>query len=73
MAFLFNIGTELTQEFIFIPLFLHLFLIYWLYIQLGSQKSKAFAAGLVDAKQTALNPKAWPESVVKISNNIGNH
>ncbi len=57
---------------IFLPLLAHTLLVFALYIKLGKEKSKATRLGLTDTKATALDPKAWPESVVKISNNIDN-
>ena len=58
-------------------------LIYWpmltliawtfvLYIILGARKRTAFKQGDTDIEAKALNPKAWPDAVVKVSNNIGN-
>lgn len=57
---------------IFLPLLAHALLVFALYIKLGTEKSKAVKLGHVDSKAAALNPKAWPESVLKISNNIDN-
>lgn len=41
-------------------------------IVLGARKAKAVKTGAVDRKQAALNNRAWPEDVVKVSNNIAN-
>ena len=57
---------------IFLPLLAHAFLIFGLYIKLGKEKSKSIQLGEVDLNAVALNPKAWPENVVKVSNNIDN-
>ena len=57
---------------IFLPLLAHVLLVFALYIKLGKEKTKALQLGNVDPKTVALDPKAWPESVVKISNNIDN-
>lgn len=62
----------MNQDLIFIPVLSHMILVFMLYIRLGVEKSKAIKTGNVDQKQTALNTKAWPEAVVKVSNNIGN-
>jgi hypothetical protein len=62
----------MNQDLIFIPVLSHMLLVFILYIRLGIEKSKAVKAGSVDLKKTALNTKAWPEHVVKVSNNIGN-
>lgn len=62
----------MNQNLIFIPVLSHMLLTLILYIRLGAEKSKAIKAGGIDLKKTALNTKAWPEHVVKVSNNIGN-
>lgn len=62
----------MNQDLIFIPALLHMLLVYVLFIKLGTAKTKAIKQGQVDRQKTALNPKAWPDDVVKISNNIGN-
>ena len=62
----------MNQNFIFIPVLLHMLLVLFLYIRLALEKSKAVKVGNVDLKKTALNTKAWPENVVKVSNSIGN-
>lgn len=62
----------MNQDMIFVPALLHMLLVFFLFIKLGSAKTKAIKLGQVDREKTALNPKAWPDDVVKISNNIGN-
>jgi len=62
----------MSQNLIFIPMLAHILLIFALYIRLGIVKSSAIKTGAVDRNKAALNTKAWPESVVKVSNNIGN-
>jgi len=62
----------MNQNLIFIPMLTHILLIFSLYIRLGIVKSRAVKAGSVDRNKAALNTKAWPVSVVKVSNNIGN-
>lgn len=57
---------------VFMPLITHILLVFALYIKLGREKSKAARLDSFDPKATALDPKAWPESVVKVSNNIDN-
>jgi len=42
------------------------------YIMLGIVKTRAVKTGNVDLEKTALNNDAWPDSVLKISNNIRN-
>jgi len=43
-----------------------------LYWRLGQVKVQARRQGGVDASRTALHADAWPESVLKVSNNIRN-
>ena len=62
----------MNSDLVYLPVLAHIALVLFLFIRLGSEKSKAFKLGLVDPKVTALNPKAWPDAVVKISNNIDN-
>jgi hypothetical protein len=62
----------MNQSLIFIPVLAHMLLVFTLFIKLGIAKSSAVKLGEVNRKEATLNPKAWPESVVKISNNIGN-
>lgn len=62
----------MNQSLIFIPVLAHMILVFTLFIKLGLAKSAAVKLGEVNRKDAALNSKAWPDSVVKISNNIGN-
>ena len=61
-----------NQQLIFFPLLAHVFLVFFLFIKLGAVKSAAVKAGLVDRSKAALDNSAWPESVLKVSNNINN-
>jgi hypothetical protein len=54
------------------PVLAQIFLILTMYIVLGARKAKAVKARAVDLKATALNNKAWPDDVLKVSNNIDN-
>ncbi|MEC8427341.1 MAG: MAPEG family protein [Pseudomonadota bacterium] len=60
----------MNPNLIFLPVLVHMLLIFSLYIRLAAVKRRS--VGEVDPKVTALDPKAWPEEVVKISNNIAN-
>lgn len=60
----------MNPNLIFLPVLVHMLLIFSLYIRLAVAKRRS--AGEVDPKVTALDPKVWPEQVVKISNNIAN-
>lgn len=62
----------MIQQLMFIPLLAHIFLVFFLFIKLGIEKSTAVKAGQVDRKKAALDNQAWPENVLKVSNNIAN-
>ncbi len=62
----------MNVELIFVPVLAHIMLIFMVYIYLGVVKSRAVKEGSVDRKLAALNTKAWPEDVVKVSNNLAN-
>ena len=62
----------MNVDLIFVPVLAHMVLIFMLYIYLGIVKSRAVKEGSVDRRKAALNSKAWPESVVKVSNNLAN-
>ena len=62
----------MNNDLIFLPVLAHILLIFMVYIYLGRVKTRAVKEGLVDRKEAALNPKAWPEYVVKVSNNLDN-
>jgi len=62
----------MNQNLIFLPVLAHVVLTILLYIRLGIEKSKAIKAGNVDRKVAALHDNAWPDNVLKVSNNIRN-
>jgi hypothetical protein len=62
----------MNNDLIFLPVLAHILLIFMVYIYLGRVKTRAVKEGLVDRKEAALNPKVWPEYVVKVSNNLDN-
>jgi len=62
----------MSNDLIFIPVLAHILLIFMVYIYLGRVKTRAVNEGHVDRQKASLNPKAWPEYVVKVSNNLGN-
>lgn len=62
----------MNNDLIFLPVLAHVALVFMLYIYLGIVKSRAVKEGSVDRKKAALDPKAWPVSVVKVLNNLGN-
>jgi hypothetical protein len=62
----------MNQNIIFYPLLIQVILVLLLYILLGIEKSKAVKAGTVDRKNAALHNDAWPDHVLRVSNNIRN-
>ena len=57
---------------ILLPVLIQLSLTLVMFLILGVRKTQAIKAGNVDRTKTALNNTAWPEEVVKVSNNIAN-
>ncbi|PHS18314.1 MAG: hypothetical protein COA86_09255 [Kangiella sp.] len=57
---------------ILLPMLIQVSLTLFIFILLGMRKTAAIKAGGVDREKTALDNSAWPEAVVKVSNNIGN-
>jgi hypothetical protein len=57
---------------ILLPALIQALLTLFLYAALAVAKDKAMRAGLVDLERRALHDDAWPESVMKINNNIRN-
>ena len=62
----------MNNDLIFLPVLANILLIFMLYLYLGLVKSRAVKDGNVDRQKASLNTKAWPESVVKVSNNLAN-
>ena len=62
----------MNQNWIFIPALMQVLLTLIVFIMLNAAKSKALKLGQVDEERRALHTDAWPEYVLKISNNIGN-
>jgi hypothetical protein len=60
------------STFILWPVLAQILLILLMYILLGYRKAKAVKTGSVNLKATALDNKAWPDAVLKVSNNIDN-
>ena len=57
---------------ILLPVLIQISLTLVVFLMLGVRKTAAIKAGGVDRKKTALDNSAWPEPVVKVSNNIAN-
>jgi hypothetical protein len=62
----------LNSNLIFWPVLLQILLILWMYGLLAYRKARAVKTGNVNLKATALDNKAWPADVLKVSNNIDN-
>lgn len=58
------------QSMIFLPVLGQVLLTLVIYISLAVAKTRAVESGQVDLDRRALHGDAWPESVVKINNNI---
>ena len=54
------------------PVLVQIILTILVYLKLARVKRQEYAAGNVDRERTALHQEAWPDSVVKINNNIRN-
>jgi hypothetical protein len=62
----------MKAEFILIPVLAQVLLTLCMFMLLGSRKTKAIRAGLVDRQKASLHRNAWPDDVVRVSNNIQN-
>lgn len=54
------------------PMAAQILLTLFLFLPLAGRKRRAVAAGRVDLDRAALDNSAWPEDVVRLSNNIQN-
>jgi hypothetical protein len=57
---------------IFWPVLAQIALTLSIYVVLARRKAGAIKARTVNMKEAALDNRAWPESVVKVSNNLAN-
>lgn len=62
----------MNAQLILLPVLLQIALTLASYVALARAKSKALALGQVDEARRALHSDAWPDSVIKINNNIRN-
>ena len=62
----------MNRDLIFVPVLAQVLLTLGVYVALIKTKLAAKAAGTVDLKRSPLHDDAWPESVMKINNNIRN-
>jgi hypothetical protein len=54
------------------PMAIQILLTLLVFIPLGKRKKAAVDAGTADLSRTALDNSAWPDEVLKVSNNIQN-
>lgn len=57
---------------IFLPVLVQILITIAGFMLLGVRKAKALKAGGIDSTKTSLDNDAWPEYVLKVSNNIRN-
>ncbi len=62
----------MNRNLVFLPVLVQIVLTIAVFISLGIAKSKAVKLGQVDLEKRALHTDAWPDYVLKISNNINN-
>jgi hypothetical protein len=62
----------MNSNYIIWPVLAQIFLTLMMFTILGVRKSKAVKTGEVNRQHAALSNRVWPESVVKVSNNIAN-
>jgi len=62
----------MNAQLILLPVLLQIALTLAMYVALTRAKLKAVAQGQVDETRRALHDDAWPDSVIKINNNIRN-
>jgi len=62
----------MEQQQILWPVLAQILLTMLMYLRLAVVKKNEISAGNVDQKKTALDASAWPESVIKINNNLRN-
>jgi hypothetical protein len=62
----------MPNDMLLLAVLVQVLLTIFMYIALAVAKSRALKAGLVDLERRALHDDAWPESVMKINNNIRN-
>ena len=62
----------MDKNLIFLPVLIQISLTIFVFVALGIVKSRAVKLGQVDLDKRALHTDAWPDSVLKFSNNINN-
>lgn len=62
----------MDRNLVFLPMLAQILLTVFVFVWLGIAKSKAVKLGQVNLEKRALHTDAWPDHVLKISNNINN-
>ena len=62
----------MDQKLIFFPVLMQVLLTLLVYIGITKAKNKAVALGQVDESRRALHKDAWPDDVLKFTNNLTN-
>ena len=62
----------MDPKLIFWPVVVQIALTAYMYIRLKNVKVEAVKAGGLDRQKLALHPEAWPDSVLKVNNNLRN-
>lgn len=62
----------MDSHYIFFPMLAQIALTLGMYVLLALRKAQALRAKTLNIKEAALDNKAWPDAVVKVSNNIAN-
>jgi hypothetical protein len=61
-----------TSHALFLPILAQMLLTILVYISLARAKAAALKSGTANLQRTALHADAWPESVIKVNNNLRN-
>jgi len=62
----------MDRNLLFLPMLLQIALTLFMFIRLGTVKSRAVRLAEVDERRRALHQDAWPDYVLKVANNIDN-
>jgi hypothetical protein len=62
----------MDQTLIFLPVLMQVLLTFLVYAGITKAKNKALASGQVDESRRALHKNAWPDDVLKLTNNLTN-
>jgi len=62
----------METKLLFWPVLAQITITLFTFLRLGVEKKKALASGNVDTTKTALDNDAWPDHVLRVSNNMRN-